>query len=76
MKNPDGTYRDVQGKCSDKNALAKLVVKAANNRSIGTTPAMCNAANNSGRENSPKGWMGAMDTFNAELRKQMGTTGQ
>ncbi len=39
-------------------------------------PAFCTAGNNSGREDSPKGWMGALDTFNTELRKQMGTTGQ
>jgi len=70
----DGKTVWVKGECVQLNALAKLVVKAANNRSIGTTPAMCNAANNSGRENSPKGWMGAMDTFNQELRAR--TQGQ
>jgi hypothetical protein len=39
-------------------------------------PAFCTAGNNSGREDSPKGWMGALDTFHSEFRKQMGTTGQ
>jgi len=72
--NEEGKTVWVKGECVQLNALAKLVVKAANNRSIGTTPAMCNAANNSGRENSPKGWMGAMDTFNQELRAR--TQGQ
>lgn len=34
-------------------------------------PAFCSAGNNTGRENSPKGWMGVMDTFTEELRKGM-----
>jgi hypothetical protein len=37
-------------------------------------PAFCTADNNYGREVSPKGWMGAMDTFNKELRAR--TQGQ
>ena len=39
--------------------------------SADSAPAFCTAGNNSGREDSPKGWMGAMDTFNTELRKSL-----
>jgi hypothetical protein len=74
--NGEGKIVWVTNECIELNALAKMVVNKKNNRSIGTTPAMCNAANNSGRENSPKGWMGAMDTFTKELGKQTGSSTQ
>jgi hypothetical protein len=72
-----GSTTTTTGGCSELNAFAQNVLNLSPERAkLGTTPAMCTAASNSGREDSPKGWMGAMDTFNAELRKQMGTTGQ